>query len=205
MQKKVPNSVLKRLPVYLAYLKSLPEDAPEHISATSLAMALNMGEVQVRKDLGALSRTGRPRIGYLIGELLACMEKILSAENGNTVIVGAGKLGKALLDYGGFAEYGISILAAFDKKITKKEYTGEGKLLLPVEELSGFCLKNKVKIGVIAVPAEAAQEICDLFYENGIKVMWCFSPCQLHVPSDAVIQYENMALSLAHLKTQRKT
>ena len=71
-------------------------------------------------------------------------------------------------------------------------------------EFSDFCKANDIRIGIIAVPSDSAQSVSNLFYENGVRLMWCFAPCQLYKPADAVIQYENLALSLAHLKMQTK-
>ena len=202
-QNEISRATLGRLPVYLRYLNELPKDV-RNISATTIARDRGRGEVQVRKDLGAMSSTGKPRVGYLTSELTERMEQILRSREGGTIIVGTGKLGKALLDYKGFEEYGISILAGFDQRISQPVRTKEGKLLLPMDELPAFCREHQVRIGVIAVPAAAAQEVCNLLYENGVKAMWCFAPCRLYKPEDAVIQYENMALSLAHLKMQLK-
>lgn len=198
---EISRATLGRIPLYLSYLESLPRGT-ENISATSIAKALGLGDVQVRKDLGALCGSGRPKIGYLTDELIACLKYFLGSKNGETVIVGAGKLGRALLDYGGFGQFGLSLLAAFDAKIRTEEKSDTGKPILPMSEFSVFCKENNVKIGIIAVPAESAQSVCDLFLANGIKAVWCFAPCRLSAPSDAIIQYENMALSLAHLKSQ---
>lgn len=189
--------------MYLDFLKSLDKSV-ETISATAIAKQLGFGEVQVRKDLGAISATGKPRVGYMRNELMAQLEKLLENEDGNAVIVGAGRLGKALLDYGGFKNYGINILAAFDIKIENEEKSKGGKKLLPLSTLPEFCKKNNVKLGVIAVPSKSAQEVCNLLCENGIKAIWCFAACQLYKPADVIVQYENMALSLAHLKMQIK-
>lgn len=200
---EISRAALGRIPVYLKYLRSLPPNT-ENISATSVATGLGFGEVQVRKDLGALCGLGKPRTGYNRAELVDSLQRYLKGGSGGAVIVGAGKLGKALLDYTGFESYGISILAAFDKKASENEYLSGGKPILPMESLGDFCAVNDVKLGIIAVPSEAAQEVCNLLYDNGIKAMWCFAPCQLYKPADAVIQYENLALSLAHLKMQLK-
>lgn len=202
-QNKVSKATLGRVPAYLGYLKGLDESVTT-ISATSIAKNLGFGEVQVRKDLGAISATGKPRVGYLRQELTERLEDLLKAEDGNAVIVGAGRLGRALLDYGGFEKYGINILSAFDPKFKKSELSKGGKPLLPLEELSAYCRENNVKLGVIAVPREAAQEVCDLLCENGIRAIWCFAPCRLYTPADVAVQYENLALSLAHLKMQIK-
>lgn len=200
---KLSKATLGRVPAYLGFLKSLDKNVV-NVSATMIAKQLGFGEVQVRKDLGAISATGKPRVGYLRKELTERLEKLLEREDGNAVIIGAGRLGKALLDYGGFGNYGIDILAAFDIKIESEETSKGGKKLLPLSLLSSFCRENNVKLGVIAVPSENAQEVCDLLCEYGIKAIWCFAPCRLYKPADVIIQYENMALSLAHLKMQIK-
>ncbi len=202
-QNKLSKATLGRVPAYLGFLKSLDKNVA-NVSATMIAKQLGFGEVQVRKDLGAISATGKPRVGYLRKELTERLEKLLESEDGNAVIVGAGRLGKALLDYGGFGNYGIDILAAFDIKIEKEETSKGGKKLLPLSLLSSFCRENNIKLGVIAVPSENAQEVCNLLCECGIKAIWCFAPCRLYKPADVIIQYENMALSLAHLKMQIK-
>lgn len=112
----IPKPTLGRLPAYLRYLKSLPPEC-KTISATAIARALGLGEVQVRKDLGSTSGEGRPRVGYITGELITSIETCLG-QNAmcKAVIVGAGKLGSALLDYEGFSVYGIEIAAAFDSR-----------------------------------------------------------------------------------------
>ena len=97
----VSRAALGRIPVYLKFIESLPQDV-ETVSATTIAKALGFGEVQVRKDLGAICGSGKPRIGYTVSDLKASLECLIDSRNGKTVIVGAGKLGRALLDYGEF-------------------------------------------------------------------------------------------------------
>ena len=204
--KEVSKSVLKRLPGYLVYLKNLPEDAPAHISATALAAALGMGEVQVRKDLALVSDGGRPKIGYLRSALVEDIESFLGYDNTtDAIIVGAGKLGCALLGYEGFAEYGLNIIAAFDR--TPQEDMS-GKPVYPVDNLPSFCKRNKVLMGIITVPAAHAQEVADRMIECGIKAIWNFAPVHLEAPSHILIQNQNMATNLAvlsmHLRAQMK-
>ena len=198
-KKKVSKSVLKRLPDYLNYLKSLPEDPNAHISATALATALGRGEVQVRKDLAIVSDGGRPRIGYLRESLIEDIEQFLGYDNTNdAVLIGAGKLGQALLEYRGFEEYGLNILAAFDLVPAMKQTEG-GKPVYPVEELENFCRRHKVLMGIITVPADHAQEVANRLVKGGIKAIWNFAPTRLEVPNHILVQYENMATSLAVL------
>lgn len=208
MQKKeISKSVLKRLPGYLAYLKSLPDGTAEHISATALANALNMGEVQVRKDLAMVSDGGRPKIGYLRESLIEDIEQFLGYDNvTDAVLIGAGKLGQALLGYSGFDAYGLNILAAFD--VAPAEESVEGKKIYPMSKLESFCKSHKVLMGIITVPRAHAQEVCNQLIACGIKAVWNFAPVHLDVPPHILVQNENMATSLAvlsmHLQAQMK-
>lgn len=185
--------------MYLEYLRAIGENA-ENISATAIAKALHLGEVQVRKDLAAVSGAGRPKTGYNVKALAATLKTALNDKNdSNVVVVGAGKLGRALLDYGGFKNYGLDIIAAFDTAVTDGEQSHSGKPVYSMERLTPFCKENGVSIGVIAVPAESAQQVCDRLVESGVRAIWCFAPCVLNLPSEIPVQYENMALSLAYL------
>lgn len=207
-KKKISKSVLKRLPGYLAYLKNMPENAPPNISATALANALGMGEVQVRKDLAMVSDGGRPKIGYLRESLIDDIEQFLGYDNTtDAVLIGAGKLGQALMGYKGFDDYGLNILAAFDAA-PKMEKTEEGKPVYHISKLEHFCRSNKVLMGIITVPAEGAQGAADQLIACGIKAIWNFAPTHLDVPPNILVQTENMATSLAvlsvHLQAQIK-
>ena len=207
-RKDISRSVLKRLPVYLAYLKNMPEGCPTHISATALANALGMGEVQVRKDLAMVSDGGRPKIGYHRESLIDDIEQFLGYDNTtDAVLIGAGKLGQALMGYKGFDEYGLNILAAFDVN-PKKEVTEEGKSVYHISKLESYCRKHKVLMGIITVPGEHAQAAADQLIASGIKAIWSFAPAHLEVPPHILVQYENMATSFAvlsmHLQAQMK-
>lgn len=207
-QKEISKSVLKRLPGYVAYLRTLSDSATPYISATALANALGMGEVQVRKDLAMVSDGGRPKIGYLRESLIEDIEQFLGYDNTtDAVLIGAGKLGQALLGYNGFEAYGLNILAAFDAKPVA-DATQDGKPIYPMEQLESFCRTNKVLMGIITVPTQYAQGVCDQLIACGIKAVWNFAPTHLEVPEHILVQNENMATSLAvlsmHLQAQIK-
>lgn len=198
-QTEVSKATMGRIPIYFKHLRKIAHDT-ENISATALAKELGFGEVQVRKDLNSVSGAGRPKTGYKVDELIASLEEFLNVDKrGNVVIVGAGKLGRALLEYEGFKDYGLDIVAAFDNAVREKEVTQSGKKIYPIESFGEFCKNNSIKIGIITVPSKSAQEVCELLLDNGIKAIWCFAPCMLSVPKDIPVQYENMALSLAYL------
>ena len=198
-RKEISKAVLKRLPGYLAYLKTIPESASPYISATALANALGMGEVQVRKDLAMVSDGGRPKVGYLREGLIDDIEQFLGYDNTtDAVLIGAGKLGQALCGYSGFDDYGLNVLAAFDIAPTRDK-TDEGKPIYHLSQLDSFCKANKVLMGIITVPAKHAQAVCDQLIGCGIKAIWNFAPTHLDVPSNILVQNENMATSLAVL------
>lgn len=206
MEKKISKSVLKRLPGYLSYLKGIQDAESPYISATALAAALGMGEVQVRKDLAMVSDGGRPKIGYLRESLIDDIEQFLGYDNTtDAVLIGAGKLGQALMCYKGFDEYGLNILAGFDVN-PAMDQTENGKPILPMEQLESFCRGHKVLMGIITVPEQAAQEVCDQMVKCGIKAIWTFAPTHLEVPDNVMVHNENMANSLAvlsmHLQAQ---
>lgn len=207
-KKEISKSVLKRLPGYLTYLKSIPDGTMPYISATALAAALGMGEVQVRKDLAMVSNGGRPKVGYQRDALIEDIESFLGYDNvTDAVLIGAGKLGQALLGYSGFDAYGLNILAAFDVHVPEENEVA-GKPILPMSQLSSFCRGHKVLMGIITVPAEYSQEVCNQLIASGIKAIWNFAPSHLEVPANILVQQENMATSLAvlsmHLQAHMK-
>ena len=207
-QSMLSKSVIERLPVYLHYIRSLHNEGTETVSATAVARALSLGEVQVRKDLGAFSGEGKPKIGYEIPSLIKSLEAALGYETPvYAAVIGAGRLGNALLGYEGFREYGLEILAGFDCDESKIKLPENGKRIYPVSEFPEFCRENGVEIGIITVPEGQAQIVCDLMVESGISAIWNFAPKRLTAPKNIFIKNENMASSLAvlsgHLKNKQ--
>ena len=197
----VSKATLVRLPYYLQYLRAIPKNNNEYVSATTIAKELSLGEVQVRKDLNSISGAGRPKVGYSVKDLIESIENALGYSNlAKAIIVGAGKLGQALLNFEGFNEYGVEISAAFD--LVEKEKSKLHKEVYPMTQFESFCKNNNIKIGIITVNENAAQQVCDLMLKNNIKAIWNFTPKKLNVPKDVLVQQENLALSLAHLNNQ---
>ena len=196
----IPKATLGRLPQYLAYLRSLPE-MRHTISATAIAKALSLGDVQVRKDLAAVSGAGKPKIGYETDQLITDIESHLGCERlTNAVLVGAGKLGRALLDYDGFEDFGVKIIAGFDcNETTLKKGAKE---ILPIRDIGVYCRKHDVKIGIITVGGGSAQDVCDKLVESEVEAIWNFAPVALKVPNGILLKQENLALSLAYLNNQ---
>lgn len=202
-QSLIPRATLGRLPVYLNYLKSLSTENSSTISAAHIARELGLGEVQVRKDLGTVSGEGKPKIGYIICELIFSIENYLGRyTQGRAVIVGAGKLGRALLDYDGFGDYGLEIAAAFDSDVSKLGCSEKSKPIYSANSMEEYCRRENIRIGIITVPAAAAQDVCDRLIAGGVTAVWSFAPVKLNVPDNVALQQENLALSLAHLNNQ---
>ena len=200
MQSAISKATLGRLPAYLHFLESVTS---EHISAPAIAKALGLGEVLVRKDLSLVCGKGKPKTGYAADSLKASLKAALGVNNVTpAVLVGAGKLGTALMDYSGFRDYGMEIIAAFDQD-EEKSRKASGKPVYSMEQLRRFCQMHDVKIGIITVPANAAQSVCDQLIASGIEAVWNFSPVMLKLPQGIVLENENLALSLAHLHSMQ--
>ncbi len=196
MKREISKSTLRRLPAYLRYLKSL-DKTPENISATAIAEALALNEVQVRKDLASVSSGGKPKTGYKTVSLIDDLENFLGyADVNDAVIVGAGKLGRALMEYEGFRQYGFNIVAGFDND---ESVISEENRIFHIDRLENLCKRLNVKIGIITVPEKAAQEICDRLVDCGILAVWNFAPVFLKAPENILVHNENMASSLAVL------
>mgnify|MGYP001275585496 FL=1 len=192
---------LHRMPYYLHYLKEAKKAGIEVIPATTIASDLKLNEVQVRKDLAAICTTkGKPKTGFIVGELIKNMEDFLGYNNTkDAVLVGAGSLGKALLSYSGFENYGLNIVAAFDIDKEKIRTRINDKEVLPMEEMENICRRLNIHIGIITVPVQYAQDVCDKLIASGILAIWNFAPVHLSTPEGILVRNENMAASLAIL------
>lgn len=198
--KPISTQALQRMPMYLKYLKDLPAGRVANISATMMADDLRLNDVQVRKDLAMVGQGGRPKIGYVVKDLIYDMEYCLGYNNTDSaVLVGAGNLGRTILAYEGFSECGVDIVVAFDVDEGFVGSTINGKQVLSVSKLYSICSRMKVKMGIIAIGAGEAQVVCDLLVKSGVIAIWNFAPVRLNVPGHVLVQNENMASSLAVL------
>ena len=198
----ISKATLGRLPSYLEFLRNLPPDKVPYISATAIAKHLGLGEVQVRKDLAAVSGAGKPKLGYVTAELVEKLENCLGCNRlTSAVLVGAGRLGRALLQYDEFEKYGVKISAAFDSN-ERAISLGTKTEILPMNQFEYFCKTQNIKLGIITVGEGSAQAVCDQMVKSGITAIWNFAPCKLNVPVGILLQNENLALSLAHLNNQ---
>lgn len=199
MNKNISSQTLQRLPVYLNYLMSLPEKIKSgNISATAIADALQLNNVQVRKDLASVSQGGRPRTGYVTAELISDIQSFLGFENRDGVIVaGVGNFGRAMMCSDSFSEYGFDVICGFD---CNENIVGTSVNRIPVldiSEMKNFCLNRNIRIGIITVPEKHAQEVCNMMTDSGIKYILNFASVHLNVPKGVTVHNENISLTLA--------
>lgn len=201
MNKNITSQTLSRLPLYFNYLTSLPESRKSgHISATAIAEALGLNDVQVRKDLASVSNGGRPKVGYPTSELIGDIGKFLGfANHDGVIVVGMGNFGRAMLENRSFEDYGFDVVCGFDcdEKIVGTEING--KQIKAMAELDRYCRQNGIHIGIITVPEAAAQEVCDMMTGAGIRYILNFAPVHLSVPAGVTVHNENISLTLAML------
>jgi redox-sensing transcriptional repressor len=204
----LPKPSLRRLPLYYRYLKELAEKNVGITSSEELGTAVNVPAAQVRKDLTFLGELGRPGVGYEVLSLAAHLEDILGIINDKeAVLVGAGRLGTALAGYEGFRHYGLDIVALFDTDQDKVGKSIGEKIVFPLTKLPNLVQRLNIQLGIITVPASAAQSIADLMVAAGVTVIWNFAPIHLKVGDNIWVENEDLAARLAMLSyhiTQKK-
>ncbi len=196
----VSKATASRMPAYLRYLKGEAGKGVEYVSSAAVAKALGVSAVGVRKDLALVaSRPGKPRFGFEVRRLIEDIEKFLGYHRWtNAVIVGAGGLGRAILAYEGFENYGIHVIAAFDSSPAKVGAVG-GKPVYPMDRLKDIVLRFSVRVAILTVPRGSAQEACDEIVRAGVPAILNFAPVYLQVPDGVSVKYEDLAVSLAVL------
>ncbi len=198
--KKIPEGAISRLFVYLRELTELTKLNIRTISSAELGERTNLNDAQVRKDLGYFGQFGVSGAGYNTEELKTALEKILGKDKiWNVAVVGAGHLGSALLNYPGFKERGLNIVAAFDADARKIGKRVKDVTIQSIDELPKAIQEKKVSIGIIAVPAKDAQEVAGKLIKAGIKCILNFAPAALIVPESVKVKDVDLSRELETL------
>jgi redox-sensing transcriptional repressor len=196
----VSEPTLKRLPLYHRFLKEWQAAGRQTVSCTDIGLDLDLDPTQVRKDLEAVGIVGRPRIGYVLTNVIEELEQFLGWKNLNDAfLVGAGSMGSALLGYHKFEQCGLKIVAAFDLDPSKIGARIHGKHVLLLSKLPDLARRMHILIGIITVPAAEAQAVADLMVAGGIRAIWNFAPIRLRVPEQVIVHNEDLYCSLASL------
>jgi redox-sensing transcriptional repressor len=197
------SPALSRLTICYQVALRAGEDGRENLPSAYLAALLHVDETLVRKDMAAVGIVGRPHVGFSTGEIIVRLQHILGlSQITDAILIGCGSLGTALLRYPGFAKYGLRITAAFDADHGKVGQTLGDYVVLPMEKCRSIIDTFRVKIAILAVPANAVQEMTDWLIARGITAIWNFAPVQLKVPAGIIARNENLAVGLAQLMHQ---
>lgn len=203
---KFSNKQLQRYPVYLKYLLSLKDNGVTKVSSPLIAKALCLSEEQVRKDLQVVSsKEGKPKSGRNIDELISDLYSALGYNSfTRAAVIGVGHLGKALMNYQGFKEFGFEIICGFDvdsqiigTSINNKEIYNIYQLATKLEELH-------IEVAILVTPISSAQEMTNRLVNANIKAIWNFVPIHLNVPNNIAVENVNLASSLAVLEHKIK-
>jgi redox-sensing transcriptional repressor len=198
--RKISDSTVRRLAVYLRFLEQSAAQNLATISSAELARRGGTTSAQVRKDLSFFGSFGKRGLGYSVPELSARIRDILGLKRAHRVVlVGAGQMGGALLHYRGFRQHGFDVVAVYDKDPKKIGTRSNGLLVRDVRQLEADLKKEPTDIAILVTPAEAAQEVADRLTRAGVKAILNFAPVPLAVPSDVAVQSVNMALELETL------
>ncbi len=193
----VPEATVARLPVYLRALHALAETGQTTVSSGELARLVGGGPAKVRKDLSHLGSYGTRGVGYEVEELVLHISRELGLSKGwSVVLIGIGNLGHALAGYGGFTSRGFSIAALLDADPRRVGEVIAGLRVRPVTELDAVVAETGVSIGVIATPADAAQEVCEHLVAAGITSILNFAPVLLQVPDGVDVRRVDLAVEL---------
>ena len=200
-RESVSEATASRLSVYLRCLATLEAEGKAHVSSQVLARRFHLNSAQIRKDLATFGEFGIRGVGYEIGALKSHLVSILGLDQTRRVaIIGAGRLGSALADYGGFRSGGFRIVALFDnsrERIGSKSRSGVP--VYDVRLLADLVHREGVEIAVLTVPAPAAAEVARRCWEAGLKAVLNFAPVRLDAPADAFLKNVDLKINLETL------
>jgi redox-sensing transcriptional repressor len=199
-RKNIPEPTIARLPRYLRSFAQFSQKNQLVISSKELAAVSDINPAQVRKDLAYFGQFGQRGVGYDVKNLDEKMREILGLNKSwRLALVGAGHLGTALLQYGGFSKAGFRVEAAFDVDPSKVGWELEGVRIWATPAIRQVVREKKIEIGVIAVPASQAQRVADDLVDAGIRAILNFAPCALSVPKSVLVRGVDLASELEHL------
>jgi redox-sensing transcriptional repressor len=197
--------MVRRLSIFHHYLRALRAQGERTVSSTRIAEALGYTPILVRKDLQCTGLAGRPKTGYIIDELLQAINAFIGwSEQRAAVLFGAGNLGRALLNYPWLADHGLRFEAAFDVDRARVHDVINRIPVFPIARFDRYMKTHAIDIGVITVPAHAAQATADRMAARGIAGIWNFSNVHLTVPAGVILENADFTLSLATLTRRLK-
>lgn len=199
----IPNPAVRRLSLYLRQLEDFDRKARRTISSKQLGESLHLTDAQVRKDLAYFGQFGHPGIGYRVQDLIAKLRRILGTDKTwSVVLVGAGNIGRAMSGYRGFDRKGFRLVAVFDNDQSKVGRKLGPFTIQPLAQMAETVRQQSVRLAILAVPADNAQEVAEQLIEAGVRGLLNFAPVSLSVPRDVALQTVDMAVQLEQLAFQ---
>lgn len=199
-QKTISSAVIKRLPRYHRYLGDLLENGIERISSNELSSLMNVTASQIRQDLNNFGGFGQQGYGYNVEYLYHEIAKILGINRQNSmIIIGGGHFGQTLANYDNFEKRGFVTKAIFDVSQKRIGKTVRGIMTYDMSELESWLSENPVKIAVLTIPKQVAQEVANRLIACGVKAIWNFAHLDLKVPADVVVENVHLSESLMQL------
>ena len=199
----VPHPAVQRLSLYLRQLESFGRKGRRTISSKQLGESLNLTDAQVRKDLAYFGQFGHPGIGYRVDELIGQARRILGTDKTwNVLLVGAGNLGRALMAYRGFDSKGFRLAAVFDNDPSLSGKRQGPFLVQPLSELGATVKQHNIRLAIMAVPAEVAQEVADQLMKAGVRGLLNFAPVSIQMPTTVAVKSVDLAVQLEQLSFQ---
>ena len=191
--------VAARLSRYLQVLTQAKKMGKDRISSQEISEYTNINATQIRRDLSGFGKFGKRGVGYNIDSLLGEIRKVLRTQGQhNIALVGAGRLGQAIASSSIFAEHGITIAAVFDTDPEKAGHAIGNVAVSPYERLPEVVPDRNIIVGVLAVPADAAQHAADDLVDAGVKIIFNYSEALLDVPADVQVHTSNPAVELLY-------
>ncbi len=195
---RVPEATVERLSVYLRSIKKLKHE--RILPSQELADLVGTSDGQVRKDLAYFGEFGIPGQGYRVGILKEEISRILGVDRVWWIaLVGMGNLGAALLAYSGFKRQGFEIRTAFDNDLSKIGKIWQGVKIEDVEKIPQVLAEEEIKMGIIATPAPAAQEVVNKLIEGGVRGILNFAPVRIVVPNGVKLKNVDLSIGLEAL------
>ena len=199
MAERLTVGVAARLSRYLQVLSQARKMGKERISSQEIAEYTNINATQIRRDLSAFGRFGKRGVGYRTEALLEEIRKILRTQGQhNIALAGAGRLGSAIASSPIFAEHGITVAAIFESDPDKVGERVGDMTVNSIEDVADICRERNIIVGVIAVPADTAQEAADALIGAGVKIIFNYSEALLDVPADVNVHTSNPAVDLLY-------
>jgi redox-sensing transcriptional repressor len=199
----IPDPAVRRISLYLRQLEAFRKSDRKTISSKQLGSSLGLTDAQVRRDLGYFGQFGHPGVGYRVDELIAKLRQILGTDKTwNVLLVGVGNLGRALCAYAGFEAKGFKLVAVFDRDPSKIGGQLGRFTVRPLSDLPDVVRRQEIRVAMLAVPADSAQEVVDLLVSAGIRGILNFAPAPVNVPEHVSLNSVDLALQLEQISFQ---